>query len=188
MRGVARPSVLVNDNKDGTYFCSYTCPSSGAYSLDVLVHGGSHVQGSPFAVTCTSGITDAERCVISGEGAHSAVAGDWAQFSVKLHDTYGEPKIVGGEAGFLTVHVSEERRWSPYNPNLAAGTLTAHSFLLFSSLLFSSLLFSACFVLHIAGSSFSKPLQPLPHTPPRCRPHCHLQTNCELMTSTTALT
>lgn len=74
----------------------YTATNSGEYSLTVLVNGF-NVKGSPFSVTILPGNTYYEKCIASGPGLQSVVAGSVATFTIVARDKYGNDRTQGGD-------------------------------------------------------------------------------------------
>eukprot|EP00004_Rigifila_ramosa_P012615 TRINITY_DN2742_c0_g1_i2.p1 TRINITY_DN2742_c0_g1~~TRINITY_DN2742_c0_g1_i2.p1 ORF type:complete len:1110 (-),score=206.78 TRINITY_DN2742_c0_g1_i2:46-3297(-) len=93
--GILPPSAKVTDNADGTYSVAYTVYASGNYLVSINL-GKPALKGSPFVVPARAD-ADPTRCVVSGTGATSAVAGETAMFKVIARDRVGDRIVVGGD-------------------------------------------------------------------------------------------
>jgi hypothetical protein len=76
---------------DGLLLGRYVPRLAGAHEIHIVVGTGeqqAHIQGSPFSVTIEEGAI-AARCIVSGEGIRSAVAGESAEFSILAMNSTG---------------------------------------------------------------------------------------------------
>lgn len=90
---VCRVNVL--DNRDGSYSCSYEAPKPGTFVLHVRI-AKEHIKDSPFRPMVISGEPCPSKCVATGPGVKSAVAGELTHFTVQSKDMSGNNMDKGG--------------------------------------------------------------------------------------------
>ena len=88
IRGDSRVHCRVVDQKDGSYFCQWTPPQSGNYSISVSSFGV-HLPGSPFNLRATAPEPFAQNCVVTGRALAKAIARDTQTFQVGFKDGLG---------------------------------------------------------------------------------------------------
>jgi len=104
----------ITDNGDGTYSVKYTAPV-GSYSIQVK-YAGSHIVGSPFAVSYVSLATDGSKTLVYGPGVAATVtSGIPLTFYIQSRNGAGNNVTVGGDVYTVTYNPSldGEAPWPP---------------------------------------------------------------------------
>ena len=76
------------DNKDGSYTLKWRGTATGTFLVKVNI-GEVPLKGSPMSIKLISTIPEIEKCVVSGDGLKSAVAGQPATVCIRFIDSYG---------------------------------------------------------------------------------------------------
>jgi hypothetical protein len=90
----------LKDQSDG-YSAAYNVSNAGSYNLNIELLG-IHVQGSPYLVVVSGGLTDPSSCVL--QGADKTVIGVTGIFTLLARDRFGNLRTSGGEN--VQIHVS----------------------------------------------------------------------------------
>ena len=88
--------LSLEDLGTGRGVCTYTPPQTGEYTLSVLVVG-KHIRGSPFDIDVDPAPTAPSKCLVEGDGAHTARVGARNAFTVVARDQFQEQRNEGGD-------------------------------------------------------------------------------------------
>eukprot|EP00698_Gefionella_okellyi_P019273 TRINITY_DN5888_c0_g1_i1.p1 TRINITY_DN5888_c0_g1~~TRINITY_DN5888_c0_g1_i1.p1 ORF type:complete len:5059 (-),score=1335.09 TRINITY_DN5888_c0_g1_i1:98-15274(-) len=86
--GEVHITPAVQDNQDGSYTYTYTPTVAGKYEISIG-DGVASVVNSPFDMEVFPAAAFAGRCIAAGDALSSAIAGIPAEFTVQLHDRFG---------------------------------------------------------------------------------------------------
>eukprot|EP00698_Gefionella_okellyi_P016092 TRINITY_DN457_c0_g1_i1.p1 TRINITY_DN457_c0_g1~~TRINITY_DN457_c0_g1_i1.p1 ORF type:complete len:4209 (-),score=1181.95 TRINITY_DN457_c0_g1_i1:57-12683(-) len=96
LRGPVTTSATAADQRDGSYTCQYSIQKAGVYSLNVLLDGAV-LNALTSEVTVVPARTHAPKCIASGSGVESGVAGQPVSFIVTAFDEFGNERKQGGD-------------------------------------------------------------------------------------------
>ena len=105
----------VIDVGDGTYSATFTPTVAGTHYVAVMV-GRQHIAGSPFTLPVRlpdKAPVCAGKCVVTGDGAQGAVAGETATLCIQVHHAHHSAAVVSGGARSCCV--------SPSPPTVVVG-------------------------------------------------------------------
>lgn len=92
--------VTVQDNRDGTYTCTYVPRTADDLKLDIklktIAFGTGDVQGAPFTVSVTPGAPSANHTFATGDGLTLATAGVSSPITIQVMDEFGNAVKSGG--------------------------------------------------------------------------------------------
>lgn len=89
IKGSSVVSAKIFDNGDGSYVCEHRASVSGAYTINITLHGVV-VADSPYALNVIMPRPEASRCVLRGSGLSFAVAREPASFEIDYVDAFGQ--------------------------------------------------------------------------------------------------
>jgi hypothetical protein len=95
--GAALVRARVTDKEDGTYVVEYKAPSSGQYSVSVLLHGAP-LPGSPWRLEVVMPRPDAAQSTARGDALSRTIAAHISAFEVAFVDALGQSTCAPGES------------------------------------------------------------------------------------------